>query len=156
MGSPRAQFLGHSYPIHQWFCKFHQYSSHTSNFCWRYNLFTSHRNLPTLQDTANTELIKVDAWFKHSLSVSKTNCMLFRSNRKKINTELFHINIDGQEIIRVNSQNWWICQLWIPDRWSDKEFIKICWSILQAQTFSFIICFTYYVQNPFRTSSELL
>lgn len=69
------------------------------------NLFTSHMNLPTLQDTVNTELIKVDAWFKCnklSLNVNKTNYILFRSNRKKINTELFHINIDGQEIIRVN------------------------------------------------------
>ena len=71
------------------------------------NLFTSHRNLPTLQDTVNTELIKVDTWFKCnklSLIVNKTNYILFRSNRKKINTELFHINIEGQEITRVNTK----------------------------------------------------
>ena len=70
------------------------------------NLFTSHRNLLTLQDTVNTGLIKVDAWFKCnklSLNVNKTNYMLFCSNRKKINTELVHINIDNQEIIRVSS-----------------------------------------------------
>jgi len=40
------------------------------------NLFTSHRNLHKLQDIVNSELTKVDSWFKCnklSQNISKTN-----------------------------------------------------------------------------------
>ena len=70
------------------------------------SLLISHRDPTTLQEIATTELARVDTWFKCnklSLNVSKTNFILFRSNKSKVNPDLCHIHINGQEIERVKS-----------------------------------------------------
>ena len=55
------------------------------------NLLMSHKNLDTLIDKMNEELIKINTWLqlnKLSLDITKTNFMLFKSLSKKITKQL--------------------------------------------------------------------
>ena len=70
------------------------------------NLFTSHSDPLILQDTVNTELTKVDTWFrcnKLSLNISKTNYIIFCTQKRKSTTDLSHvkISINDQEVQKV-------------------------------------------------------
>ena len=69
------------------------------------NLLMSHRNLDTLIDKMNEELIKINTWLqlnKLSLNITKTNFMLFKSSSKKI-TKQINIKIKDHYIIQVKS-----------------------------------------------------
>ena len=55
------------------------------------NLFLSHKDLKTLNDTANQELCKVANWLaanKLSLNVKKTHFVIFKTKNKMIATKL--------------------------------------------------------------------
>lgn len=70
------------------------------------NLFLSHKNLDILQKLVNEELVKVDSWFKYnklSVNVSKTKCIIFRSNRSRTNIESIQIKIHNKVIERVEN-----------------------------------------------------
>ena len=61
------------------------------------HLFFKQKNLKTLYKHVNIELQKISSWFmqiKLSLNVRKTNCILFTSNRQKIDTRNLVIKID--------------------------------------------------------------
>ena len=68
------------------------------------NLFMSHKNEHVLKDLLNTELQKVNTWFKCnklSLNINKTNFILFHSKQNTIDP--ICLNIDGKELSRVKS-----------------------------------------------------
>ena len=72
------------------------------------NLIISEKCIHKLQDLLNKELSNVDTWFKVnklSLNISKTNYMIFCSNKKQkdLETMTLQIKINGEEIKRVNS-----------------------------------------------------
>ena len=51
------------------------------------NLFFSHKNMDTLQETMNNELEKITTWLctnKLSLNIKKTHFIIFKSKRKKL------------------------------------------------------------------------
>ena len=67
------------------------------------NLFFSHKNLFTLQETMNRELSKIASWLsanKLSLNVKKTHFIIFKSRGKKSNQHV-SIKINNQEIEQV-------------------------------------------------------
>ena len=69
------------------------------------NLLMSHKNLDTLIDKMNEELIKINTWLqlnKLSLNITKTNFMLFKSSSKKITKQL-NIKIKDHYITQVKS-----------------------------------------------------
>ena len=69
------------------------------------NLFFSHKNPNTLEQIINSELVKIDTWFKCnklSLNINKTNYILFRSHKKNDIKQICP-KINGQNIERVGS-----------------------------------------------------
>src|SRR6218665_2351940 len=70
------------------------------------NVFLTHGSYKSLYSELNKELGKVSDWFranKLSLNLSKTNYILFRSNRKPVPQETCKLVIDNTEIPQVNS-----------------------------------------------------
>src|SRR6218665_383787 len=70
------------------------------------NVFLTHGSYKSLYSELNKELVKVSDWFranKLSLNLSKTNYILFRSNRKPVPQETCKLVIDNTEIPQVNS-----------------------------------------------------
>ena len=68
------------------------------------NLFFSHKDPTIIEEIINTELVKIDTWLrcnKLSLNISKTNYIVFRSN-KKPNINHISLNIHSQVITRVS------------------------------------------------------
>ena len=103
-----------------------------------------------------TQLIKVDTWFKCNNYLSM---LAKHSNRKKINTELLHINIDCQEILRVNTTKFlgvhidkFVNFKYQIDHLTKKlsKYVGLFYKLLSHSLL--YLLFT----NPFRTSSELL
>ena len=69
------------------------------------SLFHAHTDLDTLIEEINEELQKITTWFhtnKLSLNIKKSNFIIFLPKGKKCNTENIKININGNEIKRVN------------------------------------------------------
>ena len=69
------------------------------------NWLMSHKNLDTLIDKMNEELIKINTWLqlnKLSLNIIKTNFMLFKSSSKKITKQL-NIKIKDHYITQIKS-----------------------------------------------------
>src|SRR6218665_2440200 len=70
------------------------------------NVFLTHGSYKSQYSELNKELVKVSDWFrsnKLSLNLSKTNYILFRSNRKPVPEETCKLVIDNTEIPQVNS-----------------------------------------------------
>src|SRR6218665_2071743 len=70
------------------------------------NVFYSHRSLDHLMDLVNSELAAIANWFranKLSLNVSKTNFIIFHSNRKSIPNQRLTFSIDNKAILQVKS-----------------------------------------------------
>ena len=68
------------------------------------NLFSSHQDLKTLNNTINQELEKVTLWLaanKLSLNVGKTNFMIFKSKNKNVQHKIT-VNIADQNIKQVD------------------------------------------------------
>ena len=69
------------------------------------SLFHAHTDFDTLIEEINEELQKITNWFhtnKLSLNIKKPNFIIFLPKGKKCNTENVKININGNEIKRVN------------------------------------------------------
>ena len=69
------------------------------------SLFHAHTDFDTLIEEINEELQKITTWFhtnKLSLNIKKSNFIIFLPKGKKCNTENVKININGNEIKRVN------------------------------------------------------
>ena len=69
-------------------------------------IFCSNKNLDSLVETLNNELVKVSQWFKSnklSLNIDKTNFMYFRINHA--NNAQCNIDIDGIPITEKKSTN---------------------------------------------------
>lgn len=67
-------------------------------------IFMSHKNIDTLQNLLNCELLNIDCWFKCnklSLNIKKTNFIVFRSNRSRKNIKNIQNEINGRAIQRV-------------------------------------------------------
>ena len=67
------------------------------------NLFLSHGNIEMLFNTVDSELINISNWIKAnklSLSIKKTNYMLFSSTATSVSRDIV---FDGAPISRVNS-----------------------------------------------------
>ena len=64
------------------------------------NLFFSHKNLVTLKETMNRELIKIASWLSGN-KLKKTHFTIFKSRGKKSNQNVA-ITINNQEIEQVN------------------------------------------------------
>ena len=63
------------------------------------HLFFQHKNINQLLQITNQEISKVSQWLdsnKLTLNVSKTNFMIFKTSRKKINTPL-SVTIDNKK-----------------------------------------------------------
>ncbi len=70
------------------------------------NLLFSHSNAFELQEILNTELQKMDIWFKCnrlSLNISKTNYIVFNSNKKASVADYIRLKINDKELLRVSS-----------------------------------------------------
>lgn len=70
------------------------------------NLFLSYKHPRELENILNSELAKVDTWFrcnKLSINISKTNYIMFRSNNKPAHTDYVCPQINGQNIDNVSS-----------------------------------------------------
>ncbi len=70
------------------------------------NLFLLHKNTLELQDLLNAELQKIDTWFKCnklSLHISKTNYIVFRSNKNALDMDHICLKVNYKELLRVNS-----------------------------------------------------
>jgi len=70
------------------------------------NVFLSHASYDRLIEIASQELKAATDWFKAnklSLNLTKTNFIVFRSNKKQIPPSTNHITIDGVNIPQVNS-----------------------------------------------------
>ena len=69
------------------------------------SLFHAHTDFDILIEEINEELQKITTWFhtnKLSLNIKKSNFIIFLPKGKKCNTENVKININGNEIKRVN------------------------------------------------------
>jgi len=69
------------------------------------NLFLSHKNLDTLENTMNHELRKIASWLsanKLFLNIKKTHFIIFKSRGKKPNQNV-SIKINGQPIEQVKN-----------------------------------------------------
>ena len=69
-------------------------------------IFFSHTISSELQEILNAELQKIDIWFKCnrlSLNISKTNYIVFNSNKKASEADHFHLKISDKELHRVSS-----------------------------------------------------
>ena len=63
-----------------------------------------HSDIKALIEIENLELVKLADWFsanRLSLNVSKTNCIIFCSNKKKYNPNLINISLNGQHITQI-------------------------------------------------------
>src|ERR1043165_4742771 len=70
------------------------------------NVFLSHASYDQLFELANQELKAASDWFKAnklSLNLSKTNFILFTSNKKQIPPSMVNITVDGVNIPQVNT-----------------------------------------------------
>ena len=70
------------------------------------NVFLSHASYDQLFELANQELKAATDWFKAnklSLNLSKTNFILFRSNKKQIPPSTKNITVDGVNIPQVST-----------------------------------------------------
>ena len=70
------------------------------------NVFLSHASYDQLFELANQELKATTDWFKAnklSLNLTKTNFILFRSNKKQIPPSTINISVDGVNIPQVNT-----------------------------------------------------
>jgi len=66
-------------------------------------LFYDHTNVDILYNTLNQELINITSWLscnKLSLNVKKTNFIIFKTKRKKLD-QAFEIKINDQQIEKV-------------------------------------------------------
>ena len=64
------------------------------------NLFYRHRNLDTLKENINSELINVHSWLyanKLSLNIEKSNFVLFHSRQKKVLTD-FELTLNNKSL----------------------------------------------------------
>ena len=69
------------------------------------NIFYSHKDINSLNNTINREINKVSNWFKAnklSLNTKKTHFMYFRHHSHNINTPIY-INIDGTPLEQKNN-----------------------------------------------------
>ena len=69
-------------------------------------IFFSHTISSELQEILNAELQKIDIWFKCnrlSLNISKTNYIVFNSNKKASEADHLHLKISDEELHRVSS-----------------------------------------------------
>ena len=70
------------------------------------NIFFNHKDINTLVNTVNNELVHVLSWFnanKLTLHPDKTKCIFFHPARKKIDFTNLNIKINGTLISRVQS-----------------------------------------------------
>ena len=70
------------------------------------NLFYEHKNLSTLQNIINTELLNIHTWLcanKLSLNIEKSHFVLFHSQQKKLKNFPFNLNLCNKELKRESS-----------------------------------------------------
>ena len=69
------------------------------------NLFSKHKDLETLINIINTEIVKIVSWFKInklSLNIKKTNFIIFSPKRKLIPPNNLQLRIDNVPIEQVD------------------------------------------------------